>query len=157
MGQSRNLSKSWLLKSCFSFKLSHHGQQQLYLQYKVCWILHRIVGAPSFLQLFLRIQPPLQYPPEIHSSTSVNFQLLILLLLVQKMILIISTDTAFLYTSAIFHLPIFACSHPNNLHQKYFHYLSHLDNLGCVKRPRSYGVLWDLHYLISSSSKYEQW
>ena len=41
-----------------------------------------------------------------------------------------------------FHLPTFACNHPNNLHQKCFPYLNHLPNSGCVKEQRSYGVLW---------------
>ena len=34
-----------------------------------------MVGAPSFSQSFLCIQPPLQCPPQIRSSTSVNFYL----------------------------------------------------------------------------------
>ena len=42
-----------------------------------------------------------------------------------------------LYTSAIFHLPIFAYNHPNILQQKYFTYLSHFINSGYVKGPES--------------------
>ena len=47
------LSKSQLfpasvIKSRFSFKVTQDGQQQLYLQYKVCCVLYKIVGAPSF-------------------------------------------------------------------------------------------------------------
>ena len=53
-------------------------------------------------------------------------------LLVQKIILTIPTNITFLYTSAIFCLPLFAYNHPNNLHQKHFPYLNHLD---CVKGP----------------------
>ena len=32
-------------KSSFSFKVRKHGQQQLYLQCKVCWVLYKRVGA----------------------------------------------------------------------------------------------------------------
>ena len=53
--------------------------------------------------------------------------------LVHKIILTILNNTPFLYNSAILH--------PNNLHQKYFPYLSHLVNSGCVKGQGSYGVL----------------
>ena len=73
---------------------------------------------------------PLQSPPKIRSSTSANFHLLILLLIVHKIVLSIPTNSSFLYTSAIFHLPIFAYYHPNNLHQKCFPHLSHLANSG---------------------------
>ena len=103
-----------------------------------------MVSAPSFLQLYLRIQPPTLasgISTRNLPSTSGNFQLLILLLLVRKIILKIPTNTPFPYTSAIFHVPFFAYSHPNNLHQKCFLYLSHLANSGCVKEPVSYGVL----------------
>ena len=50
----------------------------------------------------------LQSPPKIHSCTSFNFHLLIPSLLVtcHKIILTISTNTLFLYTSGIFHLLI---------------------------------------------------
>ena len=36
----------WILKSGFSFKVRQHGQKQLYLQYKACWIIYQMVGAP---------------------------------------------------------------------------------------------------------------
>ena len=78
------------------------------------------------------IQPPLQSPPKIRFSTSVNYHLPISLLLVHKIIHTNPINTTFLYTSAIFHLPIFAHNHPSNLYQIYFPYLSHLANLGCV-------------------------
>ena len=78
------------------------------------------------------IQPPLQSPPKICFSTSVNYHLPIPLLLVHKIIHTNPVNTTFLYTSAIFHLPIFAHNHPSNLYQIYFPYLSHLANLGCV-------------------------
>ena len=41
-----------------------------------------MVGAPSFSQLYLSMQPPLQSPAEIRSCASVSLQLPILLLLV---------------------------------------------------------------------------
>ena len=61
---------------------------------------------------YLCIQPPLQSPPKIYSSTSANFHLSITPLLVHKTIHTIPTNTSIVYTSAIFHLLIFAYSHP---------------------------------------------
>ena len=120
MSQTRYPSKSWVFKSCFSFKVRQHGQQQLYLQYKICWILCKMVGASSFSQSYLCIQPPLQSTPKISFSTSVNFHLPNPPLLVHKIILTIHTNTPLLSTAVILHLLIFAYNHPNNLHQKYF-------------------------------------
>ena len=45
MGQTSYPSKSWVIKCCFSFKVWQHGQQQLCLQYKVCWILCKRLAA----------------------------------------------------------------------------------------------------------------
>ena len=87
--------KSWVFKSRFFFKVRQYGQQQLYLQYKMCWILYKMVCALSFPQPYLCIQPPLQSPPKIRYPTSVNFNFLILPLLVHKIILIIPTNTHF--------------------------------------------------------------
>ena len=115
MGQTRYPSKGWVFKNRFFFNVRKHGQQQLYLQYKVCWILHKIVGAPSFSQPYWCIQPPLQSPPKVRSSTLVSFDLPISPLLAHKIILTTPTNTHFLYTSAISHLPIIAYSHPNIL------------------------------------------
>ena len=56
-----------------------------------------MVGAPSFSQPYLCIQPPLQSPPKIRSSTPDTFHLPIPLLLVRKIILTIPTKTPFLY------------------------------------------------------------
>ena len=95
-----------------------------------------MVGAASFLQPHLCIQPPLQYPPKMRFSTSVNFHLLIPLLLVRKIIHTNPINTTFLYTSAIFHLPVFAHNHPSNPHQKQFPYLSHLAKSICVIKTR---------------------
>ena len=85
-----------------------------------------MVGAPSFSELNLCIQPSLQCSLNICSSTSVNFQLPILPLFIQKIIHTIPTNTP--HTSTIFQLPLFLLpyKHPNSLHQKYFPYLSHL-------------------------------
>ena len=52
-------------------------------------------------------------------------------LLVHRVILTNPTKTHLLYTSSIFHLPIFAYQHSNILHQKHFPYLNHLANSGC--------------------------
>ena len=106
--------------------------------------VHWIQSIPNNMQngrwlfifaIYLCIQPPLQSPPEICSCF--NFQLTILILLVQNIIFTIPAKAPFLYTSAIFHLAIFAYNHLNNLHPKYFFYLIHLDNSGCVKGPGS--------------------
>ena len=83
----------------------------------------------------------LQSPPKIRSSTSAKFHLPIPLLIVHKIVLSIPTNSSFLCTSAIFHLPIFVYYHPNNLHPKYFPHLSHLANSGSVKGSGSQVIL----------------
>ena len=140
MGQARYPSKSWVFNSRFYFKVRQHSQQQLYFQYKVCWILYEMVDAPSFSQPYLCIQPPLQSTTKIVFSTSVNFHLPFPPLLFNKIILTVHANTPFLYTAAFFHLSIFSYNHPTNLHQKCFPYLSHLANSGCAKGQRSYVV-----------------
>ena len=102
-----------------------HGHQQLYLPYKLCWILCKMIGFPSFSQTYLYIQPyyiqqPLQSPPKILSSTSANFHLPIPPLLFNKITLTIPTNTHFRYAAAIFNLPVFAYNHASYLHQKIF-------------------------------------
>ena len=134
MGRTGYPSKNWVFKNRFSFKF----RQQ------VCWILYKVLVAPSFSQSILWIKSTLQSLPRNSSSSSVNFHFSNSPLLVQKIILTIPTNTPFLYNSAIFHLPLFAYNHPNNLHQKYFPYLKHFGNSGCVKWPGSYGVLWEM-------------
>ena len=76
--------------------------------------------------------------------SSTNFNLFIPPLLVHKIILIIPTSTPFFYAVVLFHLPIFAYSHPLDLPLNYFPYLSHLGNSSCVKGPMSKRVLWGL-------------
>ena len=88
------------MKSRIYFKVRQHGQQQLYLQYKVFSILSKMVGTLSFSQPYLCIQPTLQSSPNTLSFTSVNFQLPIPALFVRKIIVKISTNTPFFYTSA---------------------------------------------------------
>ena len=102
-----------------------------------------MLGAPSFSQPILWIQPTLQ-SLQRNSSSSVNFHFPISPLLVHKIILTIPTNTPFLYNSVIFHHPFFAYNYPNNPHQKYFTYLKQFSNSGCVKVQRNYGVLWGL-------------
>ena len=58
-----------------TFKVRQHGQQQLFLQYKVCWIFCKIVGAHPFSQPYLCVKPHLQSPPKICFSTSFKFHL----------------------------------------------------------------------------------
>ena len=107
MGQRHYLSKSWVFKSCFPFKVRQHGQQKFYLQYKVCWILYKMVGVPSFLH----IQPMLQSLPKHSSSTLVNFYIPIPPLLFHKIILRIPTNPLTLPSSIPlqFSTSLFSC------------------------------------------------
>ena len=105
MGQICYPSKSWVFKSRFSFNVRKHGQQKVYLQYKPCWILYKMATAPSFSQPYFCIQPSLQPPLKICSSTSDKFYLPIQPLRFCKINLAIHTKTLFLYTSATFHFP----------------------------------------------------
>ena len=59
-----------------------------------------MVGTLSFSQPYLYIQPTLQSSPNTLFFTSVNFQLPIPALFVRKIIVTISTNTPFFYTSA---------------------------------------------------------
>ena len=61
-----------------------------------------MASSPLLSQHYLCIQPPLQSPPKIHFSTSLNFYLPIPLLLIPKIILAIPTKTYFLYTRQFF-------------------------------------------------------
>ena len=70
-----------------------------------------MVGAPSFSQTYLRIQP-LQSPTKILSSISVNFYLYFLPLPFNKTILTIHTNKPFPYTAAFFSTPYF-CVQPS--------------------------------------------
>ena len=122
MGQTRYPSKSWAFKSCFYFKFRQHGQQQLYLQYKLSWILYKIVGAPLFSQPLLFIQPPLHHitistknPLPFFSKFSSPSSTV-----VYKIILEIHTKIPCLYTSEILHLLIFVYNHSNSLQQNLF-------------------------------------
>ena len=146
MSQTRYSSKNWVFKSRYSFKVRQLGQQLLYFEYKVCWTLYEMGGAPSLSEPCLWIQPPLQFPTESLSYTSANFNLNFPLLF-KQIITAIHTYTPFHDTATFSHLPTFACKHPSNLYQKCFPFLSHLPNSGYVKRQRSYGVLWG--FLIS--------
>ena len=86
-----------------------------YAKFSTKWLV--LLHFYNFTCAYNHLHQPMEFPPEILSSTSVNLQLLILLLLVQKIILTIPTNTLFLYTSAIFHVPFLAYNHPNNLRQ----------------------------------------
>ena len=84
-----------------------------------------MVCAFSFSQSYFCIQRSLQSPPKIrYPVTSAIFYIPIRILLAHKTIFAISTNTLFLYTTAIFHLPIFTYKHPYNLHQKNFPFLT---------------------------------
>ena len=92
MGQICYPSESWVFKSRFSFKVILHGQQQFYIQYKVCWILYRMICALSLSKPFLCIKITFQSPPRIRFSTSVNFYLPIPPLLVHNIFLTIPSS-----------------------------------------------------------------
>ena len=67
-GWNTQPSKSWVFKSSFFFKVGQHGQQQLNLQYKVCWILHLYIQplaqcpSPTFTYFTLFPKPYLHFP-----------------------------------------------------------------------------------------------
>ena len=107
-----------------------HGQQQLYLQYKVCWTTQSTATLSSIQSMLDNTvnnnsifntkyagfsakwwlwQPILciKSPPKIRFSTSVNFHFPIPLFLVQKIILKVPTNTPFHYTSVIDAFPYF--------------------------------------------------
>ena len=158
-GQARYPLKSWVFKDCFSFKVRQHSQQQLYLKYKACWVLCKMVSASSFSEPYFSIQPPLQSPLKIRFSTSVNFYFPIPPLLVHKIILTSPTNTPFLYTSVILHLLIFSYKLLNDLHQKYFP-TSAIGPIPAVlrdKESRKYCGDWHCFNLSPSYSKYGQW
>ena len=103
MGQKRYPSKSWFFRQ--------HGQQQLYPQYKVRWIIYK-GGRYSFIFTTLLVHTTtLKSPLKICSSTSVNFYHSVPPLHVHKIIFIISNNTLFFYTSAILSPPYF-CVQP---------------------------------------------
>ena len=106
MGQTCYLSKSWVFKDRFYFKFRQYSQQELYLQYKVCWILYKMVDPLSFLY----IQPTLQYPPKNSSSTSVNFYIPNPPLLFHKIILTTPLLTLPASISQEFFTSLFLCT-----------------------------------------------
>ena len=93
----------------------------------------------SFVFIILLVHTTIPTISTKNPSSTFNFYLPILILLVQKLNLTTTTNIPFLYTSAILHVPIFAYNYFNNLHQRYFPYLSHLANSGCFKGPGSWG------------------
>ena len=85
----------------------------MYLHCKVCWTLRKIVGALSFSQPYLYIQPPIQSPSNFFSA---NSHLPNPFVTVRKISLAIPTNTPFFYTLTLFHFPIFGFRDPCNLH-----------------------------------------
>ena len=120
------IKKTRVFKSRFSLKVKQHGQKQL-----------KTTGRCSLIfttSLVHKITPTIS--TKTRFSTSINFHLPIPLLFVHRITLTNPINTTYLYTSAIFHLPNFAQNNPINSHQKYFPYLNHLANSGCVIRTR---------------------
>ena len=107
--------------------------------------LKKMVGAPSFFSILLvyTTNPTIsikslflyfsQFSPSYFTSQHVH-----------KIIPTISTSTALLYISPFFHITVFTYSHPYNLNQNPFPYLSHSVNSICVKCSENKRVLWGL-------------
>ena len=68
---------------------------------------YKMISATSFSQSILWIEPTLQALPRNSSSSSVNFSFPISLLLVQKIILTIPTNTPFIYITQQFFTSLF--------------------------------------------------
>ena len=68
---------------------------------------YKMISATSFSQSILWIEPTLQALPRNSSSSSVNFRFPISLLLVQKIILTIPTNTPFIYITQQFFTSLF--------------------------------------------------
>ena len=159
MGETRYPSNRWVFKGCVSFQVRQHGQPQFYYQYKACWFLYKMVGAPSFSQSYLYMQPALQSPTKIYFSTSANFHLSILPLIVHKIILTITYNTPILNTSVIFQLLILPYNLPNNLHQKYVP-TSSIGPIQAASRDQEVRKScedWHCFNLLPSSLNYGQW
>ena len=106
-----------------------------------------MISASSFSQPYFFIHPPLQFPPKIRFSTSVNFYFPIPPLLVHKIILTIPTNTPFLPYKLL-----------NNLHQKYFP-TSATEPIQATSRDQeAWKSCEDCHcfHLLPSYSKYGQ-
>lgn len=115
-------------------------------------------GRYSFIFTSLLVDAiTLKSPLKIRSSISVNFYLPFPPLFVNKIILTIPINTSFLYTSAIFHLPIFAYNHSNNLHQKHFSCFSHLANSGLRQGTRKIGGLARTDTVLISPLFFKVW
>ena len=128
MGQIRFPSKSWVFTSRFAFIVRQNGQLQLSNNYATTMLnFCKILGAPSFSRFCLCIKTPQQKSLPLLQSIFIS---LYLPLLVYKIVLTNPTNTPFLYTSAIFYLPI-------SYTKKYFPCLSHLANSGWFKRSRN--------------------
>ena len=113
--------------------LSHHGQQQLYLQYKVPWILNKVVGALAFSQSYLRMPTPRQFhqksvpPLRLFLSSIFHSYLFIKLPLHSSLTLPSSISQQFL-TSLFLRIVIRIICIKN---------FGHLANPGCIKRSRN--------------------
>ena len=125
MGQTQYRSKCWVFKSQFSFKVRQHGKQQFNLQYKVCWILYEKVRALSSSKTFLYLQPPLQPPSKIHSSTLVSFHFPTPHYLFTKSCLQSPLPLPFSINQQFFTSFFFRTAIPATPHEKHFSYLSH--------------------------------
>ena len=138
MDQTRYKSKSWVIKSRFSFNVRQHGQQQLYLQY--CKLNSLQYNRCSFIFTTLLVHTT---TPAISAKIPVlyfsHFSPPYSTLICSQNHFYNPHYTPFLHTSSISYLFIFGYSHPNNLHQKHFRYLNQLANSSCLK-----GTLWSL-------------
>ena len=112
--------------------------------------------TPSFSQLYLCLQSPLQSPSKIRSSNSVNFHLPKSPLLVHKIILAIPTNTFFFYTSAILQQLIFCVQPSQQFTPKIFSLFQPFSKFRLRQETRELGSLVKAETSLIFPSKYRQ-
>ena len=106
-----------------------------------------MVGAPSFSQPYLCIQPPLQSPTKILSSISVNFHLYFLHLFFNKIILTIHTNASFPYTAAVFSTSYFCVQPSQQSTSKMFSLPQPFSQFRMRQRMKELWSLWKIFNL----------
>ena len=150
MGQTFYPSKSWVFKSHFPFKVRQHCQRQLYLQYKVCWILYRMVSAPSFSQPSnnsLCIQCACNHSCSLYQKYFSLFQLMFTSLFHPSFFTNSSLQSTQTLPSSNFPPPYFSIQPSQQSTPKMLSYANHLANSGYTREPRSSGDLWGMTLL----------
>ena len=131
--------KSWIFNSHFPYKVKQLNPQLSFkLQYKVCWVLHKMTS--SFSPPFLFLQAPLHSPPTIPSSTSAIFPSIPFPTCLQNHPYNPHQHSLNLYTSAIFRLLVLHKAIPTNPMKNLFPYLCHSVNSNCEKGWHSFNL-----------------